>query len=121
MGVNNKKAFTLIEVLIALLIIAIALAAAIRATNDSVQTTIHIRNTMTAHWVALNILSEIETKIGPSQPTPENPVSGSTEMLGQKWNWTARAQTSSQLDNITRITVTVSLRGKVISSVSGFV
>ncbi len=118
---RNRNAFTLIEVLIALLIIAIALAAAIRATNNSVRASIHVKNTVTAHWVGLNILSEIQTNSGVAMPKPGSPVLGKTKMLNQEWDWIAQAKTASQLNNITQITVTVSLKNKVINSVEGYV
>lgn len=117
---RSVAAFTLIEVLIALLIIAIALTAAIRATNESIRATIHVRNSMTAHWVGLNILSQMQTGII-SSPASGNHVSGKTKMLEQNWNWTAQAESSSQLDNIMRITINVSLKDKPITSVVGYV
>lgn len=117
---KNNAAFTLIEVLIALLIIAIALAAAIRATNESIRTTIHVRNSVTAHWVGLNILSEIQTGLI-ALPASSNQISGKTSALNQEWAWTARTDKSSQLPHVKQITVTVSLKNHVINSVVGYV
>jgi prepilin-type N-terminal cleavage/methylation domain-containing protein len=48
---HKSAAFTLIEVLIALLIITIALGAAVRSVNESVRATTHVRNSVAAHWV----------------------------------------------------------------------
>lgn len=115
---KKNAAFTLIEVLIALLIIAIALAAAVRATNQSIRATIHVKNAVTAHWVGLNILSEMQTGIV-LPPKPGNQISGKTEMLNQEWNWIAKADSSSPSSNLIQITVTVSLKNKVMGSVSG--
>ena len=117
---KNKAAFTLIEVLIALLIIAIALAAAIRATNEGIRSTMYVRNAVTAHWVGLNILSEIQTNSGVSLPALSNSVSGQTQMLGQEWQWVARTE-PAQFNHIRKITVTVSLKNKRVTSVSGYV
>ena len=117
---RSAAAFTLIEVLIALLIIAIALAAAIRATNESIRATIHVRNSVTAHWVGLNILSQMQTGIM-SAPKSGNQLYGKTDMLNQQWKWTAETDLSSQLNNIERITVTVNLKNKRITSVTGYV
>lgn len=118
---KKENAFTLIEVLIALLIIAIALAAAIRATNSSIRATIHVRNAVTAHWVGLNILSEMQTHSGVSLPKPGNQVSGETNMLDRHWEWTARAETTAFSAQITQVTVTVRLRNRVINIVTGYV
>ena len=79
MKAKNSNAFTLIEVLIALFIIAIALAAAIQATNQSVRATRHVRNTTIAHFVAMNVLSEIQVGLLPV-PTGDTPTDGKTKM-----------------------------------------
>ncbi len=116
---KNNAAFTLIEVLIALLIIAIALAAAIRATSASIRATIHVRNTTTAHWVGLNILSEIQTGIT-QLPTLSNQLSGKTRVFKQEWPWTARINPSTQLPGVKQITVTVYLKNRAANTVVGY-
>ncbi|MCX7120187.1 MAG: type II secretion system minor pseudopilin GspI [Gammaproteobacteria bacterium] len=115
----NNKAFTLIEVLIALMIIAIALGAAIRAVNESARVTIHVRNTMTAHWVGLNVLSEIQTGLMPF-PRDNTVLTGETKMFGQAWTWTAQQTRSDKLPTVMRIVVIVQLRSKNITSVTGY-
>lgn len=117
---KKQKAFTLIEVLIALLIIAIALGAAIKATNDSVHSAIHVRNDVTAHWVGLNILSEMQTGIIPISEAGNN-ASGTVKMLNQEWNWNAKSISSSPIPGLTQITIKVYLRNKLITSVEGYV
>jgi general secretion pathway protein I len=116
---KNNRAFTLIEVLIALLIIAIALAAAVRATSASIRTTIHVRNTSTAHWVGLNILSEIQTGLI-ALPESSNQLSGQTLFLNQEWPWKAEITQSSQLSDVKKVDVTVSLHHHVMGSVEGY-
>ena len=117
---KRTAAFTLIEVLIALLIIAIALAAAIRATNQSVQATIHTRNTVVAHWVGLNILSEIQTGIMKA-PDAGNSASGKINMLDRDWEWTVHTGSSIQETGIMPIRVDVALNHHKINSVTGYV
>lgn len=117
---RRSAAFTLVEVLIALLIIAIALAAAIRATNESVRATIHVRNTVAAHWVGLNILSEIQTGLLQS-PTLGDSSSGKTTMLNQTWDWTVTTNSREGSSGIIQVVVTVSLRNHVINTVTGYI
>lgn len=117
---RKSAAFTLIEVLIALVIIAIALAAAVRSVNESVRTTIHVREVVAAHWVGLNILSEIKTHMIPA-PTDTNPVQGKTEMMNLSLSWRARAETSPLWPGIDQITVTVSIKNHSLQSVIGYV
>ena len=54
--------FTLIEVLVALAILAIALSAALRATNISTDTAITLRQKTLASFVANNLLAEAVAK-----------------------------------------------------------
>lgn len=117
---NMKKqaAFTLIEVLIALFIIAIALAAAIQATNQSVRTTMRVRNTTLAHFVAMNILSEIQVGLM-SSPTSDDPVKGKTKMVNEEWQWSAAVESENNVEQV--VAVTVSLKNNRITEVEGYV
>ena len=117
---RNNKGFTLIEVLIALIIIAVALAAAIRATTASTYATMHLRKTMTAHWVGMNILSEVQTGMIVSSPG-NNVEPGKTEMLGSTWHWAVNTTSSPEAPSIVKITVTVSDDEKqVVTTVTGY-
>lgn len=115
---RKSSAFTLIEVLIALFIIAIALAAAIQATNQSVRATMHVRNTTIAHFVAMNILSEIQVGMTPP-PTSGSPTNGQTKMLGEEWKWTASEKSENNTEKL--IVVTVSQKNNRITEVEGYV
>lgn len=117
---HKNAAFTLIEVLVALLIIAIALAAAVRSVNESVRVTTHVRNVVAAHWVGLNVLSQIQTGLIPA-PTASNIMHGQVNMMHQGWQWTAQASPSLQSPEITKIVVTVALHKRVVNEVSGFI
>lgn len=116
---NKKSGFTLIEVLVALMIIAIALTAALKASIQSTKATIHVKNSMVAHWVGLNILSEIQT--GLIAPPVVDAVSyGKTNMLGCDWNWSARVASSAQLQQVNKITIIVERNNHFITSVTGY-
>ena len=115
---RKSAAFTLIEVLIAVAIIAIALAAAIRATNQSIRVTRHVRTITTAHFVAMNVLSSIQVGLISFNRTDQS-LHEKTKMLSREWLWTAHAQTVDQ--NIKRVTVTVGLKNRpAINTVTGF-
>ncbi|OGT43506.1 MAG: type II secretion system protein GspI [Gammaproteobacteria bacterium RIFCSPHIGHO2_12_FULL_40_19] len=116
---HKSAAFTLIEVLVALLIIAIALGAAVRSVNESVRVTTHVRDSVGAHWVGLNILSQIQTGMI-AAPTPSNIAHGQVKMMNQEWQWTAQAKPSQQSAHITRILVTIELKKHVVNEVVGF-
>jgi len=117
---NNKSlGFTLIEVLIALFIIAIALAAVIRATNNGIRTAIHVRDTMAAHWVGLNVISELQ--IGAFQlPMDGGPLRGKSVMENQVWQWVVHPQSSEKWPGSTQLTVIVRSQNKTITTVTGY-
>jgi general secretion pathway protein I len=116
--VRKQIGFTLIEVLIALMIIAIALAAAVRATTESIRTTRHVRNVTIAHFIAMNVISEIQTNMLPLSES-NNPARGKTNMLGQDWTWSATIQSKDQF-NLETIAVKVRLKDRVLTMVTGY-
>jgi general secretion pathway protein I len=56
--IGGTGGFTLLEMLVALTVLAIALLAALRASSAGVQNTGEIRNRLLAGWVAQNRLAE---------------------------------------------------------------
>jgi general secretion pathway protein I len=103
MGVNThrcpsppkSRAFTLIEVLIALAIISIALAAAMRATAMASTTAEEATLRTYATWVAQNRAAELTARrLFPSVGT-EN---GQTEMAGMRFSWTASTNETPNAD-----------------------
>lgn len=78
---------TLIEVLIALAIIAIALTAIIRAASQNIRATDYLQTKTVALWVGRNVMSEAQLGVlgigGPEGLRQEQ------EMLGRDWFWHA--------------------------------
>lgn len=59
MQTKSPSGFTLLEVLVALVIVAVALGASIRAVGSLTQNSDHLRITMMAMWSAENRLAQI--------------------------------------------------------------
>ena len=79
------KGFTLIEVLLALAIIAISLTALLKATSEDISITDRIKNKSISHWVAMQGVAAVQLgliKIHLNQEATEV-----TTLLGQKWYW----------------------------------
>ncbi len=97
------RGFTLVEVLVALAVLAIALAAIMRTMAQSIDTTAALREHDVALWVAQNRLAE--HKIRQDWPGADT-TNGETEMGGQKWFWREQVTTTPE-PKIRRIEITI--------------
>jgi len=79
--------FTLIEVLIALTIIAISLGAIISTSGQQARQASYLKQKTLAHWVAMNEITDLQIKKKYPGTGTKN---GSTEMSGVEWYWTRK-------------------------------
>ena len=118
---QSIKAFTLIEVLIALIVLAIAFTALFETTRSNVMSSTVIKKSLVSNWVALNAFATIELGLS-SKPQPGSDIEGDETMLGIDWHWTASTDekivSSSSLE---RVTITVSEDGTPYQHVVGFI
>jgi general secretion pathway protein I len=82
--VNRARGFTLIEVLVALAIVAVGMAAVMSALNSSASTVAYLRDKTFANWVALNKIATIRTS---GQQPPKGDTSGDIDYGDRKWHW----------------------------------
>lgn len=80
------RGFTLLEVLTAMAVLAIALGAAIKALSDGAHNAAQIEERTLAHWLALNKIAEQRLK--PVAPAV-GMAQGSSPFAGRNWHWTA--------------------------------
>lgn len=83
-GVRRGAGFTLIEVLVALAILAVALAAGIGLVSQSINTSAGLRDRTLALWVAQDRLREHQ--LLRDWPSPDTRT-GSTTLGGRDWPW----------------------------------
>jgi len=81
----KNKGFTLIEVMVALAIIAIALAALIKASGNHTRSAAYLKSKTLAHYVAMNEVAKLQIE----QAWPDlGTKKDDTEMAGVTWYWT---------------------------------
>ncbi len=98
-----RRGFTLLEVLIALVVIAIALLALGRAASLQVADFDALRERTLAGWVGANVLAD--TRLAPQMPA-QGRSDGRVELAGRPWRWQREVQ-ATPVPGIVRIDITV--------------
>lgn len=99
---HRRDGFTLIEVLVALVVVAVALGALTHSSTRALDHQYRIERQTLALWMASNRLAELEleARIEPGVRT------GSTRMAQHDWRWETRIEPAPG-DELWRIDVTV--------------
>jgi general secretion pathway protein I len=79
-----RQGFTLIEVLVALVIVAVGVAAVLGALTSAASSTIYMRDKTFAHWIALNRITELRLA---GVPTANGKVDGALDYADRRWQW----------------------------------
>ena len=103
---QQETGFTLLEVLVALAVVAIALAALVTAATGQLRISERTRDKTVAGWVAANVLTDL--KLHERFPEPGE-RSGVVTMANQRFSWRALVQTTVESD-LRRIDLRVSLK-----------
>lgn len=103
--VATRLGFTLIEVLLALAVIAIALTALLKATSQNTGFTQRLKDKSIAHWVAMQGIASIQ--LGIISPVINQESTESMMMAGQKWYWRMQI-TPTSIKGMQRISIQVS-------------
>ncbi|MGH8286174.1 MAG: type II secretion system minor pseudopilin GspI [Steroidobacteraceae bacterium] len=78
------RGFTLVEVLVALVIVAIGMAAVLASLTSAADTTAYLRERSFAEWVAMNRIAELRLQ---RQRPADGKSSGDAEFAGRRWRW----------------------------------
>ncbi len=109
MRAERQQGFTLLEVLVALLLLALALVALVRLAGLDARASAQLRDATLAQWVAANVLSETRLR----QPFPAiGRSSGESRMGQQRWRWTLDVRSTDE-PGIRRLDVDVVVAGDV--------
>jgi len=110
---RGTAGFTLIEVMVALAVVAVALPALLFALSQQVDATTHLRDKSIAHAVAANKLSEVRLLAYSQREMFQGRDSGVTNMGDRDWYWAVEStQTNTALFYRVEITVATSEEGR---------
>jgi general secretion pathway protein I len=95
--------FTLVEVLVALMVVAIGLAALMVAVSGTARTSGMLRDKTVAEWIALNRLTEVRLNLTQSG---QNTDTGELDFANRKWHYDTRYFDTS-VNSMKRVVVRV--------------
>ncbi|MEM7564691.1 MAG: type II secretion system minor pseudopilin GspI [Pseudomonadota bacterium] len=113
------KAFTLLEVMVALLVIAIGLGALIESTGNSTWQSSYLKQKTLASWVAQNQIALYRAKRTWDKSSRKQ---GTSEMGNTRWRWEMKISKTDD-PSLRRLDVEVFLDGddRLKASLTGFI
>jgi general secretion pathway protein I len=116
-GRNRAPGFTLIELVVALAVLAIGMTAVLHSTSQAGHAGAYLKQKTVAHWVASNRAAELAI----NQEWPDPGVSSGTEtMANQAWRWEITVQ-NTVVPELRLVTIRVMLSGEEKASLVTFV
>jgi general secretion pathway protein I len=104
---SRANGFTLVEVMVALAIVAVALPALMFSMHQQIDGTAYLRDKSFARMVASNRLNEIRLISLARQQLEKGTDTGSSELAGREWLWRVTT-TETVVPNFYRIQIDVS-------------
>lgn len=103
---NNNRGFTLLEILVAVSIFAIAAVTLLNAQRTQITTSQHLEEKTYAHWVALNHLAEMRLA---SRFPDVGQFDSEAEMAGRFWLISTKVQ-ATPTPNVRLLVVSVAVK-----------
>jgi len=118
----SSRGFTLVEVLVALMVVAIGLAALMTAVSGTARTSGYLRDKTLAQWIALNRIAEVRLTTNRIADTKDT---GQLDFANRTWHYDTR-YFDTTITSMKRIVVRVwagnaNTKGNPIAEASGFV
>ena len=100
---RQARGFTLVEVLVALMVVALGLAALLTAVSSAARSSGALRDKTLAQWIALNRIAEVRLMVNRIAPTNDT---AQLEFGGRTWHYDTRYFDTS-IQTVKRISVRV--------------
>jgi general secretion pathway protein I len=119
--VRDARGFTLVEVLVALMVVAMGLAALMVAVSGTARSSGYLRDKTLAQWIALNRLTEVRLNVN---KFGQNTDKGELEFAGRTWHYDTRYFDTS-IATMKRVVVRVyegnaKAKGNPLAEATGF-
>lgn len=102
----TQKGFTLVEVMVALTVVAVTLPALLFLLSQQVDGTAYLRDRSVAQWVAADRVAEVRLAVAKQRRATEGVIAGESERAGRTWYWRSEIQ-ETPVPGFMRLTVTV--------------
>ncbi len=113
---RSFRGFTLVELMVALAVLAIGMTAVLHSTNQAAHAGLFLKQKTIAHWVASNRAAELS--INREWPNP-GVIKGTETMADQTWNVETEVQDTG-VPELRLVTIHVSLDDEEITSLVTF-
>jgi general secretion pathway protein I len=125
MSRDSNRGFTLVEVLVALMIVALGLAALMVTVSGTARTSGYLRDKTLAQWIALNRLSEVRLTVNKLAQSSTNGDAGELDFANRTWHYDTRYFNTS-VASMKRVVVRVwegnaKTKGNPVAEFSSFV
>ena len=100
MKTHIQKAFTLLEVLVAMSVLAIGMLTLVKVSTQNTIQTSYLEEKTFAHWVAVNKMNEVKLE---SNWPDKGKSSGTVTMANRDWYWKLKVSDYGKTSEKTRI------------------
>lgn len=118
---DRRRGFTLIEVVVALAVVAIGMLAVFRVIGDAAGSVEYLRDRTLAGWIADNRITEL--RLAGELPSVDE-SGGDLDYAGRHWHWTA-VVSQTPVDGLRRVDVRVRLadapEDSALATLAGFI
>jgi len=108
---TESSGFTLVEVMVALAIVAIAVPALLFALFQQLDGTEYLRDRSIASWIATDRMSELRLVVAKQGAVPKGELLGETRLAERDWYWWIEQQ-ATEIPGFIRVDVKVSLEAE---------